>query len=195
MVTQALFWVAIVPHGAPIPLANSQACVIPLLTQIRGVCVCMQLQGKLIWLENNLFFSESSQAGPVPPLGSQPHCASCCKGGLERQWEQEAMSWAVGTKPINHLRQHYQQMWNQGLPLYVLERNEGATIVCKQVLAYKPLAQFHPCAGHFRSNPKSLIAVTEVLGAHREKWEEIRALTKLSKVRSPCKRFQEGKFS
>lgn len=124
MVTQALFWVAIVPHGAPIPLANSQACVIPLLSQIR--CVCMQLQGKLIWLENNLFFSESSQAVSVQPLGSQSHCASCCKGALGRQWEQEAMSRAVGTKPIKHLRQHYHQMWNQGLPLFVLQRNEGS---------------------------------------------------------------------
>lgn len=72
---------------------------------------------------------------------------------------------------------------------------KGATIVCKQVLAYKPLAQTHPCAGHFRPNPKSLIAVTEVLGPHRENWEEIRGVTKLSEVRSPCKRFQEGKFS
>lgn len=108
MVTQALFLMATVPHGAPIPLANSQASVIPLLSQIR--CVCMQLQGKLMWLENNLFFSESSQAVPIPPLGSQPHCARCCKGGLGREWEQEAVSRAVGTKPIKHLRQHYHQM-------------------------------------------------------------------------------------
>lgn len=46
-----------------------------------------------------------------------------------------------------------------------------------------------------RPNPTSRIAVTEVLDPHKDKWEEIGAVTKLSEVRSPYKRYQEGKFS
>lgn len=65
---------------------------------------------------------------------------------------------------------------------------KGDTIACEQVLAYKPLAQTQPCAGHFKAKPQiPHIAVTEVLGPHKEKWGEIRAVTKFGEVRSPYK--------
>lgn len=153
MVTQALFWMGIVPHGAPIPLANSQACVTPLLSQIRCVCVCSCKVNWSGW-KTTYFFSEPPQAVPVPPLGSQPHRASCCKGGSGRQWEQEAMSRAVGTKPIKHIRQHYHQMWNQGLPLYVLQRNKGSHNSAQRSAGSQTLSTDSPLCRTLQAKPQ-----------------------------------------
>jgi len=70
---------------------------------------------------------------------------------------------------------------------------KGATTACEPALAYKPLAQTQPCAGHLQAKPQiPHIAVTEVLGPHKAKWEEIKAVTKFGEVRSPHKRLQEG---
>lgn len=63
---------------------------------------------------------------------------------------------------------------------------KGASTACKQVLAYRPLAQTQPWVGHFKDKPLiPHIDVTGVLGPHKKKQEQIRTVTVA--VKSPYK--------
>lgn len=114
---------AIAPYGAPVPLANFHACVIP-LTKANQVCVCSHVVNRSGWKAMD-FFCGSFQAVSAPLLGSPPSCESCCKDS-GRRWEEAVINGEAKIELIKKFRQCYHQVWKQDLMPCVLQRNEGS---------------------------------------------------------------------